>query len=153
MTTATGLGKNNERTPGGSEQRPNRSRPNGGVNFQRASCTLDASVKIYSCRVDTHQASYRILENLRETASRMTKVRWLGSESAHNVTLLPEGALLADLSTQPLPLLLSPSPSSPRLSRRGQARRRSESRLERDLEQVLLPTPLREPKGPQRQLS
>lgn len=54
-------GDNNERTPGGSKPK----RANGGVNFQRASCTLDASVKIYSCRVDdTHQASYRILENL-----------------------------------------------------------------------------------------
>lgn len=38
---------------------------NKGVNFQKASCTLDASVKIYSHRVDdTYNASYRILENL-----------------------------------------------------------------------------------------
>ena len=36
-----------------------------GVNFQKASCTLDASVKIYSHRVDdTWSSSYRILENL-----------------------------------------------------------------------------------------
>ena len=36
-----------------------------GVNFQKASCTLDASVKIYSHRVDdTWTTSYRILENL-----------------------------------------------------------------------------------------
>ena len=36
-----------------------------GVNFQKASCTLDASVKIYSNRVDdTWTSSYRILENL-----------------------------------------------------------------------------------------
>ena len=36
-----------------------------GVNFQKASCTLDASVKIYSHRVDdTWSSSYRILESL-----------------------------------------------------------------------------------------
>jgi len=36
-----------------------------GVNFQRASIALDASVKIYSIRVDdTHKTSHRILENL-----------------------------------------------------------------------------------------
>lgn len=36
-----------------------------GVNFQKASCTLDASVKIYSNRVDdTYAISHRILENL-----------------------------------------------------------------------------------------
>lgn len=36
-----------------------------GVNFQKASVKLDASVKIYSARVDdTHTNSYRILENL-----------------------------------------------------------------------------------------
>ncbi len=36
-----------------------------GVNFQKASCTLDASVKIYSSRVDdTWSSSFRILENL-----------------------------------------------------------------------------------------
>ena len=35
------------------------------VNFQKASCTIDASVKIYSHRVDdTWTTSYRILENL-----------------------------------------------------------------------------------------
>ena len=36
-----------------------------GVNFQKASCTLDASVKIYSNRVDdTYSTSHRILESL-----------------------------------------------------------------------------------------
>ena len=36
-----------------------------GVNFQKASCTIDASIKIYSNRVDdTWNTSYRILENL-----------------------------------------------------------------------------------------
>ena len=35
------------------------------VNFTKASCTLDASVKIYSYRVDdVHLTSYRVLENL-----------------------------------------------------------------------------------------
>jgi hypothetical protein len=34
-------------------------------NFQKASCTLDASIKIYSYRVDdTWTSSYKILENL-----------------------------------------------------------------------------------------
>ncbi|TMW62828.1 hypothetical protein Poli38472_005446 [Pythium oligandrum] len=37
----------------------------GTFNFQKASCTLDASVKIYSYRVDdTWTSSYKILENL-----------------------------------------------------------------------------------------
>lgn len=36
-----------------------------GVNFQKASCTLDASVKIYANRVDdTYATSHRILESL-----------------------------------------------------------------------------------------
>lgn len=35
------------------------------LNFQRASCTLDASIKIWSCRVDdVWSSSYRVLENL-----------------------------------------------------------------------------------------
>ncbi|KAK8811360.1 hypothetical protein WA158_003094 [Blastocystis sp. Blastoise] len=35
------------------------------TNFQKASCTLDASVKIYGCRVDdTLTTSFRVLENL-----------------------------------------------------------------------------------------
>lgn len=35
------------------------------TNFQKASCTLDASVKIYGCRVDdTLVTSFRVLENL-----------------------------------------------------------------------------------------
>eukprot|EP00752_Nemacystus_decipiens_P006580 g5924.t1 len=38
------------------------------VNFQKASCTLDASVKIYSHRVDaTHMMGYSLLENLNRT--------------------------------------------------------------------------------------
>lgn len=36
-----------------------------GVNFQKASCTLDASIKIYANRVDdTWTSSFRVLENL-----------------------------------------------------------------------------------------
>jgi len=39
-----------------------------GINFQKASCTLDASVKIYSNRVDdTHGSSIRILQSLSRT--------------------------------------------------------------------------------------
>jgi condensin complex subunit 2 len=43
---------------------------NGGatVNFTKASCTLDASVKIYSYRVDDiHLTSYKVLANLNRT--------------------------------------------------------------------------------------
>ena len=41
------------------------SRENHETNFQKASSTLDASVKIYGCRVDdTLSTGYRILENL-----------------------------------------------------------------------------------------
>eukprot|EP01084_Bolivina_argentea_P170376 295252_1 len=40
----------------------------GRVNFQKASCTLDASIKIYSYRVDeTIASTYRVLENLSRT--------------------------------------------------------------------------------------
>lgn len=41
-----------------------------GVNFTKASCTLDASVKIYSYRVDdAHLTSYKVLANLNRTES------------------------------------------------------------------------------------
>lgn len=41
-----------------------------GVNFQKASCTLDASIKIYSNRVDdTYQSHHRILESLSRNGS------------------------------------------------------------------------------------
>ncbi|KAL6071845.1 Condensin complex subunit 2 [Balamuthia mandrillaris] len=41
----------------------------GVANFQAASCTLDASVKIYSCRVDSiHNEAYRVLGGLSRTA-------------------------------------------------------------------------------------
>jgi condensin complex subunit 2 len=41
-----------------------------GINFTKASCTLDASVKIYSYRVDdAHLTSYKVLANLNRTES------------------------------------------------------------------------------------
>jgi hypothetical protein len=45
--------------------------PDGTYNFQKASCTLDASIKIYSYRVDdTWNSSYKILENLSRTENK-----------------------------------------------------------------------------------
>jgi condensin complex subunit 2 len=45
-----------------------------GVNFTKASCTLDASVKIYSYRVDdVHLTSYRVLANLNRTDNKDEK--------------------------------------------------------------------------------
>ena len=42
--------------------------PSQTVNFTKASCTLDASVKIYSYRVDdVHLTSYKVLANLNRT--------------------------------------------------------------------------------------
>jgi len=44
-----------------------------GVNFTKASCTLDASVKIYSYRVDDiHLTSYKVLANLNRTDNNTT---------------------------------------------------------------------------------
>lgn len=44
-----------------------------GVNFTKASCTLDASVKIYSYRVDdVHLTSYKVLANLNRTDNNTT---------------------------------------------------------------------------------
>jgi len=46
----------------------------GRVNFTKASCTLDASVKIYSYRVDdVHLSSYRVLANLNRTDTKGNK--------------------------------------------------------------------------------
>lgn len=50
-------------------------------NFQKASCTLDASIKIYSYRVDdTWNSSYKILENLSRTDDTSSKQQgaWMG---------------------------------------------------------------------------
>jgi len=50
------------------EQKTNDPLPKGRVNFTKASCTLDASVKIYSYRVDdVHLTSYKVLANLNRT--------------------------------------------------------------------------------------
>ena len=43
------------------------------VNFTKASCTLDASVKIYSYRVDdVHLTSYKVLANLHRNSNKQT---------------------------------------------------------------------------------
>uniref|UniRef100_K3X8Z5 Condensin complex subunit 2 n=1 Tax=Globisporangium ultimum (strain ATCC 200006 / CBS 805.95 / DAOM BR144) TaxID=431595 RepID=K3X8Z5_GLOUD len=48
--------------------------PDDTYNFQKASCTLDASIKIYSYRVDdTWNSSYKILENLSRTDDNSSK--------------------------------------------------------------------------------
>mmetsp|Transcript_199 Transcript_199/g.254 ORF Transcript_199/g.254 Transcript_199/m.254 type:complete len:1047 (+) Transcript_199:133-3273(+) len=48
--------------------------PSTGVNFTKASCSLDASVKIYSYRVDdVHLTSYKVLANLNRTETNQTK--------------------------------------------------------------------------------
>jgi hypothetical protein len=61
------------------------------LNFQRASCTLDASVKIWSCRVDdVYTSSFRVLENLSRTGDQQIKE---GEED-----LLLNGALDAESS-------------------------------------------------------
>jgi len=44
------------------------------VNFTKASCTLDASIKIYSYRVDdVHLSSYKVLANMNRTTSSSSK--------------------------------------------------------------------------------
>ena len=48
--------------------------PSTGVNFTKASCSLDASVKIYSYRVDdVHLTSYKVLANLNRTETNQDK--------------------------------------------------------------------------------
>jgi condensin complex subunit 2 len=53
------------------------------VNFTKASCTLDASVKIYSYRVDdVHLTSYKVLANLNRTeTSNSKKLKVTGKNS------------------------------------------------------------------------
>jgi condensin complex subunit 2 len=52
--------RENEKTP-----------PSRRVNFTKASCSLDASVKIYSYRVDdVHLTSYKVLANLHRSSTR-----------------------------------------------------------------------------------
>lgn len=52
-----------------------------GVNFLKASCTIDASVKIYSYRVDdTWTSSIRILQNLSRNSDRQDEEDEEGDE-------------------------------------------------------------------------
>ena len=52
----------------GTPSREDESAEQAEVNFAKASCTLDASVKIYSYRVDdVHLSSYKVLANLNRT--------------------------------------------------------------------------------------
>lgn len=53
------------------DSRPNsENREEKGVNFTKASCTLDASIRIYAYRVDdAHLSSYKVLANLNRTDS------------------------------------------------------------------------------------
>lgn len=56
-----------------------------GVNFTKASCTLDASVKIYSYRVDdVHLTSYRVLANLNRTDNKDNK-KTKNNETTDNI--------------------------------------------------------------------
>ena len=56
-----------------------------GVNFTKASCTLDASVKIYSYRVDdVHLTSYKVLANLNRTDNNTSSQK---KNSATNVSV------------------------------------------------------------------
>jgi Condensin complex subunit 2 len=55
------------------------------VNFQKASCTLDASIKIYSYRVDETAAStYRVLGNLNRTGEGGEHNGHNGSDNSDN---------------------------------------------------------------------
>jgi hypothetical protein len=61
----------------------------GRVNFTKASCTLDASVKIYSYRVDdVHLTSYKVLANLNRTHSEpcQKKKDNIGNDNAQQPT-------------------------------------------------------------------
>ena len=84
--------------PGVENADPNKTkRKNGGkkkrVNFTKASCTLDASVKIYSYRVDdVHLTSYKVLANLnrtdntKESKEKAVKENSAASQEAENST-------------------------------------------------------------------
>jgi condensin complex subunit 2 len=57
----------------------------GRVNFTKASCTLDASVKIYSYRVDdVHLTSYKVLANLNRTQSTKSSDKTTNQTDEHN---------------------------------------------------------------------
>lgn len=58
-----------------------------GVNFTKASCTLDASVKIYSYRVDdVHLTSYKVLANLNRTENNKQQKKKNNEEPASGNT-------------------------------------------------------------------
>ena len=66
----------NNKTPRNSSSR---------VNFTKASCTLDASVKIYSYRVDdVHLTSYKVLANLNRSDTQKQKQRKETENEASN---------------------------------------------------------------------
>ncbi|CAJ1937630.1 unnamed protein product [Cylindrotheca closterium] len=59
-----------------------------GVNFTKASCTLDASVKIYAYRVDdVHLTSYKVLANLNRTETGKNKKKDDNAASAKSKNL------------------------------------------------------------------
>ena len=59
---------NNNNNDSNKNNRTSKADTNSRVNFTKASCTLDASVKIYSFRVDdVHLTSYKVLANLNRT--------------------------------------------------------------------------------------
>jgi condensin complex subunit 2 len=63
--------------------------PATGINFTKASCTLDASVKIYSYRVDdVHLTSYKVLANLNRTETGKQR----GDESSAEATSSSEAS-------------------------------------------------------------
>lgn len=72
------------------QQQPNLLPTDGGgqprrVNFTKASCTLDASVKIYSYRVDdVHLTSYRVLENLHRSDGDKSKKKTKDTTTEHD---------------------------------------------------------------------
>ena len=79
-------GGSGSQTNGGSDRSdPNAPGNDGTVNFTRASCTLDASVKIYSYRVDdVHLTSYKVLANLNRTETSNKKNGNVGDTSEND---------------------------------------------------------------------
>lgn len=64
------VSKNSKSNNNSSSNTHQQQEPSSRVNFTKASCTLDASVKIYSYRVDdVHLTSYKVLANLNRSSS------------------------------------------------------------------------------------
>lgn len=62
------------------------------VNFTKASCTLDASVKIYSYRVDdVHLTSYKVLANLNRNDAIEKKPKEKTNNALNSISLLNAG--------------------------------------------------------------